>query len=198
MGRPLNRVEGYEHGSHARAFLRWRGAAAGLRLGAPERDEATLGAMRAAGDASREKFRRHLPLWHDLCRPIPRSYADFIGVTEAGLLTAVQADWEAYRWALTQPVRLHTWTLRRLAGFYELRRFPADCRTEHDCLVHVVTVCLETGLRACINVPGLKTFRVVPSGALVTATYYEPSVKVSRAQIVFGEDGRNEGAMRPE
>ena len=197
LGRPLNRVEGYEHGFYARTYLRQCAEAAGIQVEHPERNVATLAAMRAAGYADWNKFVRHLPSWHDLYRPIPRSYSEFIGVTEEGMLAAVQADRDAYERALQVPLHLHTWTLRRIAGFYELRRFPDWCHAQAECLAYVRAMCAQTGQRACINVPGLKTFWIEDAGTRTEETRYEPGVRFTRSQIIFADDGHDQAAMRP-
>ena len=197
LGRPLNRVEGYEHGRHARTYLCQCAEAAGIQVKRPERNEVTLEAMRAAGYADWNKFVRHLPGWHDLYQPIPRSYAEFIGATEEGVLAAVQADRDAYDRALQVPLHLHTWTLRRIAGFYELRRFPDWCYAQAECLAYVRAMCAQTGQRACIPVPGLKTFWVEDAGTRTEETCYPPGVRFTRSQIIFADDGANEATMRP-
>ena len=69
MNRPVNRVEGFEHGAHARTYLRRCAEQTGLWLEAPERDEPTLAAMRAAGYASWDKFTRHLQVGTTLTGP---------------------------------------------------------------------------------------------------------------------------------
>ena len=197
LGRPLNRVEGYEHGFQARTYLRQCAEAAGIQVEHPVRNEVTLAAMRAAGYADWNKFVRHLPGWHDLYRPIPRSYAEFIGATEEGVLAAVRADQDAYERALQVPLRLHTWTLRRMAGFYELRRFPNWCHAQAQCLAYVRAVCAQNGQRACINVPGLKTFWVEDAGTRTEETCYGPGVRFTRSQIIFADDGYDQAVMRP-
>lgn len=194
--RPINRVEGYESGAHARAYLRRCAEQSGLWLEELERDEPTLAAMRAAGYASWDKFTRHLLAWHDLARPIPRAYANFIGVRQPELLAVVELDRQDHGRALATAPILHNWTLRRMAGVYEVRPFPADCQSELDCLVYVGDACAHHGLRACIHIRGVKTLWLEPPDGHVVVTVYEPRVKFSRSQIIFADDGRNEGTMR--
>lgn len=197
LGRPLNRVQGYEHGAHVRAYLRRCAEAIGVRVNQPERNAATLAAMRAAGYVDWNKFTRHLPGWHDLYRPVPRAYFDHLGGSQEALLAAVEQDHAAYERALQVPLHLHTWTLRRMAGFYELRRFPDWCHTQARCLAYVQAVCAQTSQRACIPVPGLKTFWVEEAGTQIKETCYPPGVRFTRAQIIFADDGHDQATMRP-
>ena len=196
INRPVNRVEGFEHGAQARAYLRRCAEQTGLWLEAPERDEPTLAAMKAAGYASWDKFTRHLRTWHDLARPIPRAYGNFIGVRQPELLAVVELDRQDHERALATAPTLYNWTLRRMAGVYEVRPFPADCQSELDYVVYVGDACAHHGLRACIHIRGLKTSWFEPPEGEIHVTLYTPSVKITRAHITFADDGCNEGTMR--
>ena len=196
INRPVNRVEGFEHGAHARAYLRRCAEQTGLYLEEPERDEPTLAAMKAAGYASWDKWTRHLRTWHDLARPIPRAYANFIGVRQPELLAAVELDRQDHGRALVTAPTLHHWILRRMAGVYEVRPFPAHCQSELDCIVYVGSACVRHGLCACIHVQGVRTLWFEPPYGQLHITLYTPSVKITPAQIVFADDGRDQGTMR--
>ena len=194
--RPTNHVEGYDHGAQAKRYLRLCAERSGLYLEEPERDEPTLAAMQAARYASWDKFARHLQEWHRLNRPMPCTYASFIGVRQPALLAAVDEDRQDHARALTSAPVLCSWTLRRMAGVYEVRPFLADCQNEAACIEYVRSACVHHGLRACIHVRGVKTHWVEPPDGHLLLTVYTPQVKFTRAWIVFADDGRNEGTMQ--
>ena len=194
--RPINHVEGYQHSAHARAYLRRCAERAGLQIEGLKRNEAGVAAMHAAGYASWDKFVRHVAGWHNLSRPFPRSYADFLSVTTEALLAAVKADRQDHERALAAAPVLYSWTLRRMAGVYEVRPFPADCQGELACLQHVRVACVHHCLRASINVPGVRTLWVEPPDGHVKVSVYTPGVKLTRTHFVFTDDGRGEGTMQ--
>ena len=196
LHRPINHVEGYQHGANAKAYLRRCAEQAGLQIKGLQRNDAGVAAMRAAGYASWDKFVRHAAEWHALSRPFPRSYADFLGVTTEELLAAVEADRQDHERALAAPPVLYSWTLRRMAGVYEVRPFPADCHGELLCLQYVRAACVHHCLRASIHVPGVRTLWTEPPDGHVKVTVYPPGVKLTRTHFVFADDGGREGTMQ--
>ena len=194
--RPINHVEGYDHGAHAKRYLCQCAERSGLYLEEPERDEATLAAMGAAGYASWNKFTRHLPEWHKLMRPMPRSYASFIGAREPDLLAAFEQDRSEHAQALTCNPILVSWTVRLMAGVYQLQDFPEECHQEEQCIGYIRAMCSPHGLRASIHLPGLKTIWIEPPEGRVSITTYPPGIRITRTQFVFAEAGQNEGTMQ--
>ena len=195
LHRPVNHVEGYDHGWHAKRYLRECAERSGLYLQEPERDDSMLAAMRAAKYKSWDKFVRHLPAWHALTRPVPCSYASFIGAREPELLAAVEEDRAEHALALLAAPVFVSWTVRLMAGVYHLQDFPDECQSEEDCVGYIQATCSPQGLRANIHVPGLKTLWIEPPDGRVSVTTYVPGIRFTKTQIVFAETGEHEGTM---
>ena len=83
-----------------------------------------------------------------------------------------------------------------MAGVYEVRPFPADCRDEAACVEYVRAACVHHRLHASVHVQGVKTLYLEPPNGHLLVTLYAPHVKLTHAQIVFADSGRNEGTMR--
>ena len=208
LPRPINTLADYEPSRHAKTYLRALAQAAGLPLENPSEEEIFFNhfhrrrpdergqtAMMAAGFAHWGKFLGHLDAWHDLARPVPRAYAEFIGVNEEELRGTVAADQVEYALALELPLRPRSWTLRVFAAMYQSMIFPLGCETEADCVAHVRDFCRGKPVRACISTPGLKTLWIEPPEGRVDVTLYRPTLKITRRWITFAYDGRIVGTM---
>lgn len=194
--RSVNHVEGYDHGAHAKRYLRECAERSGLYLEEPGRDESMLAGMWAAKYTSWDKFVRHLREWHELTRPVPRTYANFIGAREPALLAAVEQDRAEHAQALLADPVLCSWTVRLIAGVYQRQDFPDECQQEAQCIDYVRAMCSPHGKRANIHVPGLKTLWIEPPDGRVSTTTYVPGVRFTKTQIVFAETGEHEGTMQ--
>ena len=186
MNRPVNRVEGFEHGAHARAYLRRCSEQTGLWLEAPERDEPTLAAMKAAGYSSWDKFTRHLRAWHGPCETHPTRLRQFSSASGSQSFSP-WSNWTARTmsgpWPPLPPCT--TGPCGEWPGCTKSAYFPADCQSELDCVVYVGDACAHHGLRACIHIRSVKTLWLEPPDGHVHVTLYTPSVKITRAQFVL-------------
>ena len=197
LHRPVNHVEGYDHCAHAERYLRECAERSGLYLEEPVRDESMLAAMRAAKYKSWDKFVRHLRAWHELIRPVPCSYASFIGVRQPELLAGVEQDRCKHAQALLADPVLCSWTVRLMAGVYQLQDFPDECHGQGACIDYIRAMCtVPRGLCANVHIVGLKTIWVEPPDGCVSVTLYPPGVRFTKTLIVFAETGAHEGTMR--
>lgn len=191
---PINSVQDFEFCRNTKLYLQQRAARKGL-VWSSKQNPPTIAAMRASGYAKWQKFVTRAQEWHDLCRPMPRRYADFVEVDMAVLNAVLDFDREDSEKAMTFPLRPEHWTARLMPGVYISQKFPDSLTTEDECIQHVLkTEPVAKGMTAWINYAGLKV--VWFERGEVSIHPYWPNLTVTKTDLIFASDGRNLGVMR--
>jgi hypothetical protein len=181
---PLNTIQDFLWGRHARLYLAQCRRA--CRLTRKE-------LLSVCGLASLNKLDRFREGWHDLVRPIPRSYLQALEVDLGLLEDVVELDRREFARVLALPRFPRSLVVNLLPGAYHNRPFPLGT-PEDDAVEILRRTAKEMQRIAWIHYPDLLTITAWRYGRMSQREYW-PELRVTPRQVGFGDRGLGIGTI---